>query len=302
MDRLSTIMSSPSDPVLLGINLPSGGSNPSAIRQKLSSLAEAGYDCVEIPLGMLPLIIGGEMRTEVVGFLKSILAGFDFRYSAHSGSGLDLRDIANLEMQKRVLHSSIEACGHLKMSPLVLHFEYETKDLLIEDQFAELHIQAAEFAQKCGVELCIENIEVDRIDPVIDFLNRTNHPNLRMAFDTGHAFLAAGYFHFDFLDALEKSLPFISHIHLSDNNGTFEELRITNRLAYDALSKIRRFAFGRGDVHLPPYWGKIPFDNVFRALKDYSGVFMCEYYSEYFIPFNRDIQERVRRAIRKARE
>jgi sugar phosphate isomerase/epimerase len=294
-------MSTPLDPVQLGINLPGVGSDPAAIRQKLSSLAEAGYDCVEIPLGMLPLVIGGEMQPEVIGFLKPILTEFDFRYSAHIGSGLDLRDIENADIQRRVLQGSIEACGRLELSPLVLHFEFATKDLEIERRFVELHIEAAERASECGVELCIENIEVERIDPVIAFLKRTNHPNLRMAFDTGHAYLSAGYFHFDFLEALKECLPFISHVHVSDNTGTFEELRITDRLAYDALSKTRRFAFGRGDIHLPPYWGKIPFDEVFRTLRDFRGTFVCEYYSEHFIPFNRGIQERVRQAIRKAR-
>ena len=63
------------------------------------------------------------------------------------------------------------------MNPLVLHYEFETKDLKIEEQFIELHIEVAEFASNHGVELCIENIEVERVDPVIRFLERTNTPN-----------------------------------------------------------------------------------------------------------------------------
>jgi sugar phosphate isomerase/epimerase len=295
-------MSAKSDRIRVGINFPGAGANPNAIRQKLESLAEAGYDVVEIPLSMLPMIIEGEIRTEWVDLLKSILEEFDLLYSAHIGSGVDLRDERNLDIQKKVLFSSIEVCDLLGLNPLVLHYEFETKDLKIEERFIEVHIEAAEFASKHGVELCIENIEVERVDPVIRFLDRTNTPNLRMTFDTGHAFLAAGYFHFDFLDALKASLPYISHMHLSDNTGTFEELRITNRVAYDALSKTRRMAFGRGDIHLPPYWGKLPLDDVFRILKDYRGFFVCEYYSEYFIPFNRGIQEKVRSAIQKARD
>ncbi len=291
-----------SDSTLVGINFPGVGANPNAIRQKLESLAEAGFDVIEIPLSMLPFIIGGEVRMEWVEFLMTILKEFDFLYSAHIGGGLDLRDKNNLDIQKKVLFSSIEICDLLDMNPLVLHYEFETKDLKIEKQFVELHIEAAEFASRHGVELCIENIEVERVDPVIRFLDRTDTPNLQMTFDTGHAFLAAGYFHFDFLEALKESLPYISHMHVSDNTGIFEELRITNRVAYDALSKTRRFAFGRGDIHLPPFWGKIPLDEVFRILKDYRGIFICEYYSDYFVPFNRGVQERVRSAIQKPRD
>ncbi len=165
-------MSSESDSIRVGINLPRVGSNPNVLRQKLESLSDAGYDTIEIPLDMLPLIIGGEVRMECVDFLKSILKEFDLLYSAHIGGGLNLRDEKNLDMQKKVLFSSIEICNLLNMNPLVLHYEFETKDLRIEERFIKLHIEAAEFASRLDVELCIENIEVERVDPVIRFLER----------------------------------------------------------------------------------------------------------------------------------
>lgn len=296
-----SMKSTPND-ILVGINLPKKDPHPSVIRQKLSSFADDGYDSVEVNLEMLPLIVGGEQRPAYIEYLHSILKEFDFRYSAHIGGGLDLRDEKRPELQKKVLFSSIEICSRMGLNPLVLHYEAQTKDIWIEDRFLELHLEAAELAARHGILLCIENIEVDRVDPVVDFVKRADRPNLRMTFDTGHAFLAARYFHFDFLESLKQSLPVVSHLHLSDNTGDYETLRLTNRLAYNDLSETNRFTFGRGDVHLPPFWGAIPFDDVFSLLKGFHGIYSCEFYSDFFIPFGRTIQENVRSAIERARK
>lgn len=295
-------MSAKSDRILVGVTFPKINPEPSAIRRKLACFADEGYDCVEVSLDMVPLIIGGEIRMEYVDFLQSILKEFDFCYSAHIGSGLDNRDEKNLDLQKKTLFSSIEICDLMKLNILVLHYEAESKDLRLEDRFLELHIEAAEFASRHGIQLCMENIEVERIDPLIRFLKRADKSNLQMTFDTGHAYLASKFFHFDFLESLKQSLPFIGHVHLSDNTGAYEELRITNRLVYDTLAKQQRFTLGRGDIHLPPFWGKIPFDDVCHLLKDFRGIYLCEFYSDFFLPFNRTIQEKVRSAIEKARD
>ena len=111
--------------------------------------------------------------------------------------------------------------------------------------------------------LVIENIEVELIEPVIELVAEVNSPNLRLAFDTGHAFLASKYFKFDFIDAFKKTLPYLAHLHLSDNTGNFEDLRITDRAKYDALPMGYRIEYGRGDIHLPPYFGEIPYNELF---------------------------------------
>ena len=67
---------------------------------------------------------------------------------------------------------------------------------------------------------------------------------------------------------------------------------------YDALPKRYRRTFGSGDIHLPPYFGKIPFDTVFSMLRDQPGYWICEYDSQSFLPFNREICTRVRDRLR----
>ena len=287
--------------ILIGLNLPDVSSDPDYIRNKLSSIAEDGFNCIEIDLATVPLIINGEIKKEYVSFLKALLSGYPFSYTGHIGRGVDLRDLENFELQKKAFFSSIEVCSLLGINLLVLHFEKQSQDLQIEERFLEAHVEASDFAARLGITLGMENIEVERVDPVVDFVKKVARENFLLTFDTGHAYLASKYFHFNFLDSLKEALPLLGHVHLSDNVGIFEELRITNRPVYDSLNIGYRFTFGRGDIHIPPFWGKIPFSDIFRLLKDYHGIFMCEYCSEAFIPFNKSVLERVTAAIREER-
>jgi sugar phosphate isomerase/epimerase len=287
--------------IRVGVNLPSCGSNPSRMDELLRAFAADGFDCVEISLDTFPLIIGGEVCRDYVDAVRSVLARHRLAYSAHVSLGVDLRDTRNYDFQKKTLFASIDACGALGANPLVLHYELESKDTRVEERFLEAHREAADRAAGLGLALCIENIEVERVEPCVRFVRQVDRPNFRMNFDTGHAFLAARYFHFDFLEALRMALPQLGHVHLNDNTGVFEELRITDRPRYDHLSMGYRRTFGRGDIHIPPFWGAIPFAEVFGLLKDYRGLFVCEYTAQDFLPFNRAVQEKVRQAIGAAR-
>lgn len=285
---------------IIGVNLP-GTPDPEANRKRLSSFQQDGFDAVEVSLDSFPLIIDGEPCEPWIQYLETLLREFPFRYSAHIGRGLDLRDISKLHKHRAVLKHSIDICARLQMSPLVLHYEVRSRNLEVEKVFLEEHRRAAQYAGERGILLVVENIEVEWVDPVIELVAAIDSPSLRLAFDTGHAFLAAHYFKFDFLEAFKKALPYLGHFHLSDNTGVFEELRITDRPVYDALPMGWRYEFGRGDIHLPPYWGKIPYDELFRLASKYEGMFICEYYSERFLPFNGEIQKKVRERILKAR-
>ncbi len=287
--------------ILIGLDLGDISPDPEKMVKRLSSMERDGFDCVEITLDDIPLIIHGEIKEEYLGFLKELLDGYGFRYTAHIGRGVDLRDLGNYELQMKALFSSIEACSLLKIGLLVLHYEMQSKNQLVEKAFLEAHEQASDFAEDLGITLCIENIEVERVDVVIDFVDSVNRKNFLLAFDTGHGYLASRYYHFDFLRSLRDALPVLGHVHLNDNTGSFEELRLTNREIYDALPRGYRYTFGRGDIHIPPFWGRVPFAEIFKLLKDYRGIFMCEYNSQDFLPFNRSIQERIRLAVRDSR-
>ena len=275
--------------------------NPDSIRGWLHTIAEAGYDHVEISLDMVPMIVSGRLKYEYVSYFKSLLAELNLTYSAHIGSGVNARDARNRDLQISVLHASVDVCAELHLSPLVLHYELQTRDNEIERHFIECHRKLAEYANERDVALCIENIEVEVIKPVVQLVKAVSHNNLKMAFDIGHAFLSSRYYKYDFIESVKLVREYISHVHVSDNVGRFEELRITNRPQYDALSLGDRFSFGRGDIHLPPFWGDIPLERVFRILNDYNGIFVCEFYAQYFRPFLEATRRRVEKGILQGR-
>jgi len=283
---------------IIGINLPRSA-DPEKIRKNLQAIQGNGFDLAEVSLDMCPLIVDAEICRPWVSQLKTILAAFPLKYSAHIGRGLDLRDTARMEKHRKVLRASIDICQQLNLNPLVLHYEVRGLNQAVEEAFFREHVEANEYAGERGVRLVVENIEVELVDPVIELVARVASPNLRMNFDTGHAFLASAYFQFDYLEAFKRSLPYLGHIHLSDNTGVFEELRVTDRPVYDSLPMGYRFEYGRGDIHLPPYFGKIPYDTLFALMGEYRGIYLCEYNSDCFLPFNGEVQKKVRQRVKE---
>ncbi|MBI9096500.1 MAG: sugar phosphate isomerase/epimerase [Sphaerochaeta sp.] len=286
---------------VIGINLPNKTSFGN-LDETLRQIKGNGFDAVEINIETYPLIIGAEICHEWLALLKQTLRKHDLTYTAHIGRGLDLRSLGDHAYHTKVLNASLQICSELNMKVLVLHYEVKSQNQVAEKQFVEAHRKAAFLAAELGVVICVENIEVELVLPVVELAQEIDHPNLRLNLDTGHAFLAAHYYQFDFLKAVEMMAPYLGHVHLNDNTGTFESLRITNRTVYDGLPMGYRREFGRGDIHLPPFYGKLPFGEVLsRIPPDYSGIFICEYMSEDFGPLNKKIQEQVRLAVEGSR-
>ena len=273
----------------IGINLPDVR-DPEGIRTWLKRFCDAGFETVEYNSDLLPMIIGGKLNREMAGLMKNITSDFPLTYSMHIGYGIDLRDTEHYRLQEDSLMSSIEAASETGCTLLNLHYEKKSESDEVEERFLEGHLKACDYAEKLGIDLTIENIEVEFVDPVIDFVKKVNRKNFSMNYDIGHGFLASDYLGFDFLDSIRKAVPVLGHLHFSDNTGKFEILRITDRPVYDKLPMGNRFALGRGDIHLPPLWGNIPYDRVAEILKGYDKTVICEFYTQYFIPFLKDIR------------
>ncbi|MFA5571186.1 MAG: sugar phosphate isomerase/epimerase family protein [Sphaerochaetaceae bacterium] len=282
---------------IVGINLPPV-KTPEQLRSYLNQFQQDGFDLVEFSVDAFPLLIGGEICRPWMDIVLKELQQHPLSYSVHIGRGVDLRN-SDWALHYKALLSSINIASEVGSNILVLHYEEQSKNSIIEKQFTQSHEKAAKYAESKGVVLAIENIEVEVVKPVVDLVKSIDHDYLKMTFDTGHAFLASRYYGFDFFEALKSVLPFLAHIHLSDNLGIFEELRITNRGAYDFLEMGYRRTFGRGDIHLPPYYGAIDYDHIFRMLKGYEGAYVCEYTAQDFIPLNKSIQHTVRSRIIK---
>jgi sugar phosphate isomerase/epimerase len=264
----------------------------------LAKVVEAGYNSAEINLQILPFIIAGKICEEAVKYAKCIMDKFDLKYTAHIAEGLDIRSKADFDSQKNVLFRSIDLASMLGIDRIVVHFEEKSKIEAIEQRFYDTYVEAADYAEEKNVILCMENIEVENYKHVLKMVKDINHKNFGFTLDTGHLYLACKYFGYNFYDALNECIPCITHIHLNDNSGKFMELRLTDFNEYKKVSMRYRTINGLGDIHVPPYFGEIPFDLIIDMLlkhkRDSDLVMVCEYERETFAPFEKMVSKRIK--------
>jgi sugar phosphate isomerase/epimerase len=249
--------------------------------EELRFARRLGYTAVEISMDGTGLMFGGRPHP---GMLREALAAFakhDFRYSVHSPSSLDLRDRANREIQVALARSTLEFTKQVGGRVLVLHFEQRSKDpndeAAFEDAIRGLSDEAGD------VLLGVENIEVERMEPLVACVRRLNRPNVVMTLDVGHAHLAAAYFRFDFLEAIRSTIPYVRHVHVNDNFGRYDPLRLENFTLYRTQTPADNFPLGKGDLHFPVGWGGIPLEQVFGVLRGYGGAVIHEYRYQLFL-------------------
>lgn len=284
---------------ILGVNIP-GGTGLNALEGALNQIREDGWQTAELNLSSCPLIIGGRLQPKVLDYMRTVMERFPLTYTAHASYGLNLRSGDPIHVQ--VLCSSLEACRTLGIDRLNLHYEEHSRDRREETRFSQVLTRAADLGGELGVAVNVENIEVEDYRWVLETVMMLDHPNCGMTLDLGHLWLSANRFGYDYLDAVRACVPYVRHLHINDNNGIFESMRLTNPQLYSTLDKGYRFAFGRGDIHIPPLWGSVPLEEAFSILKGagYGGVWLCEYYSHLFAPLNGAIREKVLETVQRA--
>jgi sugar phosphate isomerase/epimerase len=249
--------------------------------EELTFAGRLGYTAVEISMDGTGLVLGGRLLPHTLRDTLAAFAKHEFRYSVHSPSSLDLRDRANREIQMALARSTLDFTKKVGGRVLVLHFEQRSSDPNAEAAFEEAILKLSD--QAGDVLLGIENIEVERIEPVVECVRRINRPNVAMTLDVGHAHLAAAHFRFGFLEAIRSALPHVRHVHVNDNFGRYDPLRLENFTLYRTQTPADTFPLGKGDLHLPAGWGAIPLEKVFDALRGYEGTVIHEYRYNLFL-------------------
>lgn len=259
--------------------------------EELRFARRLGYTAVEISMDGTGLILGGRLHPNMLKEALPAFAKHDFRYSVHSPSSLDLRDRANREIQMALARATLEFCKEVGGRVLVLHFEQRSQDPEDEAAFEEAVLKLSDEAG--DVLLGVENIEVERMEPVVECVRRINRPNVAMTLDVGHAHLSAAYFRFEFLEAIRSTLPHVRHVHVNDNFGRYDPLRLENFPLYRTQTQADTFPLGKGDLHLPVGWGQIPFEKVFDLLRGYRGTVIHEYRYNLFLGSAEDDFSRI---------
>jgi len=273
--------------------------NFSRLENQLTYLKEAGFEYLEVSADVVDIIGGGKIIPKKIDKLLQLLERYRFKYTAHIHNGIDLRDIQDREFQLESFKSSIEFAGIIGAELLVCHFEKESDDPAKESLFREAILTGLEYARNWKLKIGIENIEIDKLSKVIDFVKEINESDIILVLDVGHAFLSAHYYRGNFFESIKKAASMVGHIHLSDNFGRFEKMRLENFNLYRVSSYTNRLNLGRGDLNLPPGWGSIPFEDVLEILKDYQGIVILEYYHEKYLDFNPDILKETKALFSK---
>jgi len=257
--------------------------NPSDdLAAELTFLRNLGYEGIEISPDAFNLLFCGRLHAPLLRQVLPVMQRFPFRYTVHSPAMLDLRDVGDLDLQMQMARSVVEFCRLINAEVLVVHFEQQSPDPAVEATFLAAVRELADLASGSPLRIGVENIEVERVAPVLDFVRQVDRPNVGLTFDVGHAFLAAHHFGFDYLDAVRASRPLLIHLHVTDNFGRFDHLRMENFTLYRTQQPKDILPVGRGDLHLPVGWGSIPYAETLAELRGFDGLVVTEYKYQLF--------------------
>jgi sugar phosphate isomerase/epimerase len=272
------------------------------LEEDLKFFQEVGYDYVEIPVDAIDVVYRGRLLPRRLRALKELLSRFELNYTVHAPLALDLRTREDHELQLELFRSSLYFTAEIGAEIFVYHYGRKGDDPDLEELLYQGISEMASYAAELGVLICVENIEIDPMQNVVDFVRQVAKESVGMTLDLGHGYLAAGYFGFDFLEAVRQARPYVRHIHISDNFGRFEETRLVSYELYKQIPYRRRLALGKGDLHLPPGWGEVPWEEALRLLKGYEGVLTLEYYHHRYLSEARDILSKVKAELQKIKE
>ncbi|MCD6448946.1 MAG: sugar phosphate isomerase/epimerase [Thermotogaceae bacterium] len=287
----------------LGVNIDTHriSGSLSKLEEELSFFQGIGFDYVEIPPAGLDVIMKGKLIPLRVQKVKDILSKFNFKYTVHAPDVVNLRRLTN-PLHKKVFVASIKFAGIIGAEVVVYHcgkstdvIDYSEK----QQKKAEIKAlkEAAVFAAENNLIIGVENLPEHHIDEVLEIVDAVNHPNVKMTLDVAHLYIASNYHGWDYLKAIEKAMPYVVELHVSDTFGSAQEL-FKDFPDFEGF----RLMYGVGDLHLPIGYGEIPFSKISKIIaeKGFSGIVILEinnmvkYAEEY-----KDSYEKMRRYFLK---
>ncbi len=284
----------------IGINVKLINGSLKALKNALDKAKNAGFKVVELPLHGLDVIVGGRLRDQRLKEIRNILEDYPFAYSVHCPESLNIMNREGIAAEKAVLKSSIEFSHKIGSRILVCHpgrFKSEVEIMLSQRKRLSA-LKATELKQKerdtlkeisvflrqAKVVLGMENARpfvgekgytyADDIGELVRQVKDIGEENIGITLDIGHAYLSTYFYRQDFIRTITKAKPWLKHIHLHDNCGcpSYFQEKDQNLLV----------AHGRGDMHMPPGWGTIPFEKAIGILEPVGCFIVMEVRSRYF--------------------
>jgi len=265
----------------IGLNIHSGRINGDLelLKRDVRAIAEAGFDVAEIPVHGVDAVVNGHLRVGRAKQVKEILDGFDLDYTVHAPDRLNLRDFQYPDVQRKVFAACIQFTAAIGAKTLVYHqgrlksngsdvSEEEAREIEM-DELSDL----SKLAQREGVTVCVENIH-SSITHLVKLLESVGEESVKMCYDFAHSYINSKKLGYDFLRSIKAAKPYIRHAHVNDNFGKGKP--------ESAPPYIEAMPMGIGDLHLPIGWGNIPYEDVFRIMAGYDGVYILELQERFF--------------------
>jgi len=265
----------------IGLNIHSGRINGDLelLKRDIRALAQAGFDVAEIPVHGVDAVVNGHLRVGRAKQVKEILNGFDLEYTVHAPDGLNLRDFQYPEVQRKVFAASIQFTAAIGAKTFVYHqgrLKSNDSDVT-EEEAREIEIDEltdlGKLATSKGVTVCVENIH-SSITHLIKLLESVGEESIRLCYDFAHSYINSKKLGYDFLRSIQVAKPYIRHAHVNDNFGKGKP--------ESAPPYIEAMPMGIGDLHLPIGWGSIPYEDVFRIMEGYDGIYILELQERFF--------------------
>ena len=243
---------------------------------RLDEAERLGMDFVEIPLWSMDLIAAAKVLPDRLKTVKSMLSGRSLRYTVHGSLAINFMDVPErLERHREVLRASLDVSAELEGLHYVLHggihpaaSPAETDDLYAQQR--DLLSSAGDEAAQRGLIIVVENLFVEpaRATALPSRLTREiagiAHPNVWACLDFSHGFTYSTALGANFAEEVAALAPFARHLHVHDSFGW--------PAVMPSRSRAERFAYGEGDLHLPPGLGGIPWDDLMRPLEYPGGL------------------------------
>jgi sugar phosphate isomerase/epimerase len=277
-----------------------GQCEPEPLARELALFAEAGCTAAEISLQNGFAVTGGRVNGPEVEALGAVLRRFPLRYTVHGPLGMNLMDAAHHDLHRAVCRAMIEATGALGAGVLVVHSgvwecglapaEIERRKRMEVEALRDL----GEVAARHGVMLALENLpplphipETHDAWGIAAQVAETAHPQVGATLDIGHAAMMAAAKQQDLAASIAAMAPHVVHLHLQDQFGRLDTIRLPG--------SGEKLAYGTGDLHAPPGWGDIPFEQLLAGLRPRAGTVMIYELAAKFFRFVPETATALRR-------
>ena len=247
----------------------------------LEEVASAGFDYYEFELTNLSLIANHKWIPKRKQDFVNAVSQLPLKYALHLPLFLDL-GVDSSEYHE-LIKSMVEFAEELKIKDFVLHPTRQKNYSSTNTEFRRLKKLEPLF-KKAGIKVHLENLLNQQYNGMPTYnvalgdnartLHLLNDDCYGYCFDFGHAFITTKYREEDIVEEYDKIKDIVTRIHIHDNFGKIP-------LEEQRMNKHEATMMGYGDLHLPPTWGEIPFEEVKEHLKDFQNPITIEIFKDY---------------------